>query len=93
MTTPYVRTWYAIALAFVACLVVAGSAVAYAGVVQRQAERRTEAERAESDRRWCSLLTELDNAYRIPPGPTTEVGRKVAAEIHELRISFGCPAA
>lgn len=93
MTTPYVRFWYAIAVAFVACLLSAGGAIVYAGVVQRQAEQRTEAERAESDRRWCALLTELDNAYHIKPGPTTDVGRKVAAEIHELRISFGCPAA
>ena len=92
MATPYVRFWYAIAMAFVACAVAAGGAIVYASVVQRQAERRTEAERAESDRRWCALLVELDNAYRIPPGPTTEVGRKVAAEIHQLRISFGCPA-
>lgn len=92
MTTPYVRFWYAIVMAFLACLVAAGGAVVYASVVQRQAEQRTEAERAESDRRWCSLLVELDNAYHTKPGPTTDVGRKVAAEIHQLRIDFGCPA-
>jgi hypothetical protein len=94
MPTPsYVRFWYAIAVAFVACLVAAGASIVYASVVQRQAEKRTEAERAESDRRWCSLLVELDNAYHTKPGPTTDVGRKVADEIHQLRIGFGCPAA
>jgi hypothetical protein len=59
--------------------------------VQSQARHRTEAERAESDRRWCALLTELDNAYATSPGPTTEVGKKVAAEIHQLRVGLGCP--
>jgi hypothetical protein len=63
----------------------------YTNYVQEQARRHTEAERAESDRRWCALLTELDNAYATSPGPTTEVGKKVAAEIHGLRVSFGCP--
>jgi hypothetical protein len=48
-------------------------------------------QQAENDRRWCSLLTDLDNAYRAPPGPASELGQKVAAEIHRLRVSFGCP--
>lgn len=52
----------------------------------------TRHERAESDRRWCSLLSELDAAYQTPPGPTTEVGRKVAEEIHQLRVGLGCSA-
>jgi hypothetical protein len=65
--------------------------VGYTNYVQSQARHRTEAERAESDRRWCALLTELDNAYATSPGPTTEVGKKVAAEIHQLRVGLGCP--
>lgn len=48
-------------------------------------------EQAENDRRWCSLLVDLDAAYQTPPGPTTELGRKVASEIHRLRVGFGCP--
>jgi hypothetical protein len=51
-----------------------------------------QSQRAESDRRWCALLVELDQAYSAPPGPSTELGRKVAAEIHRLRVEFGCPA-
>lgn len=91
MSTPYVRAWYAIALAFVACVAVAFAAVLYTSHVQKQAERRSELARAESDRRWCSLLTELDDAYAGPPAPATELGRKVATEIHRLRTGFGCP--
>lgn len=80
MSTPYVRFWYAIAVAFVACLITAMGSVFYASRVQ-----------AESDRRWCALLVDLDAAYRGPPQPTTELGRKVAAEVHRLRVGFGCP--
>jgi hypothetical protein len=52
----------------------------------------TQHERVESDRRWCSLLGELDAAYSAPPGPATELGRRVAEEIHRLRVGFGCSA-
>ena len=48
-------------------------------------------EQAENDRRWCSLLGDLDSAYQAPPRPTTPTGRKVADEIHRLRVGFGCP--
>ena len=48
-------------------------------------------QRAREDRRWCSLLGDLDAAYAGPPKPTTELGRKVADEIHRLRVGFGCP--
>jgi hypothetical protein len=92
VTSPRVRLWYALLVAFVACVVVAGSSVVYASAVQRQAQARTEAERRDSDRRWCALLSDLDRAYQTSPSPTTETGRKVAAEIHKLRVGFGCPA-
>jgi len=91
VSTPYVRFWYAITLAFVAVLVVSFAGVGYTTFVQKQAERRAAAVRVESDRRWCALLSDLDEAYEGPPKPTTELGEKVAAEIHKLRVSFGCP--
>lgn len=51
----------------------------------------TQHQQAENDRRWCALLGDLDAAYQTSPGPTTELGKKVAAEIHKLRVGFGCP--
>lgn len=93
MSTPLIRAWYAIAVSFIACLVIALAGVFYTNHVQAQAQRRADAERADSDRRWCALLVELDHAYNQPPGPSSEVGRKVASEIHQLRVGFGCPAA
>ena len=96
MSAPYARSyarfWYAIAVAFVAAAVVSVAGVAYTNYVQKQAGQRSTAERVDSDRRWCALLVDLDAAYQTAPGPTTELGRKVAAEIHNLRVSFGCPA-
>jgi hypothetical protein len=86
-----VRLSYAIVVAFFACVCIALAGVVYTNYVQSQARHRTEAERAESDRRWCALLVELDSAYQSSPRPTTETGRKVADEIHKLRIEFGCP--
>jgi hypothetical protein len=92
VSRPLIRAWYAIAVSFVACLAIALAGVAYTDHVQRQADKRSTAERVESDRRWCALLVDLDNAYHSSPGPSTEIGRKVATEIHQLRQSFGCPA-
>lgn len=92
MSRPLIRAWYAIAVSFGACLVIALAGVGYTNYVQKQADKRSTAERVESDRRWCELFTDLDKAYNTPPGPTTAAGRKVAAEIHRLRVGFGCPS-
>lgn len=42
-----------------------------------------------SDREWCELLVTLDTAYSQTP-PQSETGRKVANEIHHLRVSRKC---
>jgi hypothetical protein len=91
VTSPKVRLWYALLVSFLACVVVAASSVGYASWVNKQAERRSEMARQESDQRWCALLGDLDSAYQSPPKPTTPTGQKVATEIHRLRLAFGCP--
>jgi hypothetical protein len=90
VSAPYVRFWYAITVAFVAVLAVSIAGVAYTNFVQKQAERRAEAVRVESDRRWCSLLVDIGNSQRAVP-PKTESGKRFAAEIDRLRHEFGCP--
>lgn len=50
--------------------------------------KRAGAER-EADRRWCQLLSTLDQAYSAVP-PSTELGRKVAAAIHDLKTELDC---
>jgi hypothetical protein len=90
MTAPYVRFWYAITVAFVAMLAVSFAGVAYTNFVQKQAERRADLVRVESDRRWCSLLVDIGNSQRAVP-PKTESGKRFAEEIDKLRREFGCP--
>ena len=90
MTAPYVRFWYAIAVAFIAMVGIATAGVVYTNYVQRQAERRAELVRIESDRRWCELLVDLTRSQRETP-PKTESGKRFAAEINRLRAEFGCP--
>lgn len=50
--------------------------VAYTRHVQQQA-----------DRRWCALLATLDT--NDPPA-TTERGRVVQQQLHQLRMDLGC---
>ena len=89
MSTPYVRFWYAITLAFVACVVVAIASVGYASWVNSQSQKRAEQARVESDRRWCALLVDIGDSQRAVP-PKTESGKRFAAEINRLRREFGC---
>ena len=89
-SSPYARFWYAIAVAYVAMVGIAAAGVVYTNFVQKQAERRAELVRVESDRRWCSLLVDIGNSQRAVP-PKTPSGIRFAAEIDRLRHEFGCP--
>lgn len=74
-------------VAYLLVAVLLSSLVAAVGALAVSAHQR-----AEADRRWCALLATLDDAYQGPPRPTSELGQKVAEEIHRLRVGFGCPA-
>jgi hypothetical protein len=43
-----------------------------------------------NSRKWCTLLTTLDAAYRQTP-PQTPTGQQVASDIHALRADLRCP--
>lgn len=45
---------------------------------------------AESDRKWCSVVAVMDQAYAESP-PTTPTGKKLARGIADLRGSLECP--
>lgn len=80
-----------------AVLLVAGN-VTYTSYVQHQAdvrqqqaradfEQRQEQARREADLRWCALMAKLDQ----PEQPaTTERGRAIQQQIHQLRLDLGC---
>lgn len=44
----------------------------------------------EGDRKWCSLVSTLDNAYKATP-PVTATGKLMAGQIHQLLQDFDCP--
>lgn len=64
-------------------LAVAG--VLYTSYVDGQREK---AER-EADQRWCELLNTLDQAYGSAV-PATDLGRRVADAVHNLRVGLDC---
>jgi hypothetical protein len=71
--------WYSLFAVVTSCLLVGLFAVVYA-----------RHESHEANRKWCKLVVTLDDAYRRTP-PSTESGKRVAAEIHNLRSEFQCP--
>lgn len=77
--------WYKVAMIVVATVLLLIFNVGYTTWVD---SKRAQTER-ESDQRWCQLLTTLDGAYNATP-PATELGRKVAAAIHDLRTKLDC---
>lgn len=44
---------------------------------------------AESERKWCSVVSTLDEAYRQQP-PATPLGQRIAADMAALRKSLRC---
>lgn len=77
--------WYKVAMIVVATVLLLIFNVGYTTWVD---SKRAQTER-ESDQRWCQLLTTLDEAYSTTP-PTSELGRKVAVAIHDLRTTLDC---
>lgn len=70
-----------------AVLMIVASVVALLSVVIANATYTRHLQQ-QADRRWCSLLTTLDNPS-IPT--TTDRGRIVQQQIHTLRVQLECP--
>lgn len=94
----HVHGWYPMLVMAVVLVVITAFSIIYTNNVD---DRREKAEREarnaviqaerKADQRWCSLMVLLDNAYADPnTPPTTELGKKVAAAIHEIRLSLNC---
>ncbi|MDG4762374.1 hypothetical protein [Micromonospora sp. WMMD710] len=73
------RGWQTLIVALVAALGAGLASIAY-----------TNASARESERKWCGVVTTLDDAYEVTP-PQTPAGRKIAEDIARLRADFGCP--
>jgi hypothetical protein len=84
LTMPW---WYALLAVLVSLLLLGGGGWWYT----TYAIGRQDATERENDRRWCELLGTLDEAYQGTP-PQSELGRRLAADIHALRTELGCAA-
>lgn len=73
-------SWYTVAAILLSSIVTASVALVVAVRVN-----------AESDRKWCSVVTTLDDAWTQTP-PTTPAGQNLARDFHELRQRLDCPA-
>ena len=69
---------YTLILLFFTVIVIGINSIWYANHVAQQ-----------NNRKWCSLVVTMDDAYRQQP-PTSPTGRKVAADMAALRRQFGC---
>jgi hypothetical protein len=74
-------------MVLVSAVLITFANVAYTRYVQQNSDQRQTELRHEQDRRWCPLLTSLDQP-EVPA--TTERGRAVQQQIHQLRIETGC---
>ena len=74
--SPATRWMYALLAAFVVAAAMMFTNLYYTAYEQRK-----------SDQRWCALLASLDQP-QVPA--TTERGRQVQQQIHQLRHDLGC---
>lgn len=87
------RLVYAAAVIVVSLLATAVGFGVVSSRAEQAASRAEETARravAESELRWCGLITGLDDAYRAAP-PTTVAGRAVAEAMARMRVEFDCP--
>lgn len=89
---PTVSLAWTLLTALISAVVVSISGVIYTGVTTDKNNEKIAQQQVDNNRRWCDLLTTLDDAYSAPgtPPPATPLGRRIAQSIHELTIEFGC---
>jgi hypothetical protein len=77
--------WMILVSIFLSVVALAVAGVLYTGHV----DGKREAAEREADQRWCELLITLDEAYSSAV-PATELGRRVADAVHNLRVGLDC---
>jgi len=97
MTTPAKREKrrkrfnYTVLMIMASMLVVAATSIVYSNHVGQVSDERAMMAQRDSDRRWCGLLTIMDNAYnQSSQAPQTAIGKAIAEGIHELKVAFSC---
>lgn len=77
---------YAIASAFLSCVLIAIVCITYTNHV----DKKREASERKNDQQWCELVTFYDDYYTKNP-PTNELQKMQARLMHARRLSLGCP--
>lgn len=85
-----VPLWWFILVSVVAFIVLAVAGLFYTNAVAEKSERELKDLQRTSERRWCRLLVTLDDANNPPTNAQSELQRRIAAEIHQLRTELGC---
>lgn len=93
-----IKGWYPISIIIIVLMLLTGGNIAYTihlNSKQRASEEKARAVAAarerEIDQRWCKLLIPLDEAYQSDPRvQSSDLGRKVAAAIHQIRLETDC---
>jgi hypothetical protein len=80
---------YTIIAMFTCTLIMFIVSLVYATHAANAAVDRANQSTATQTRQFCSLMTTLDDTYRATP-PATLTGKRVAAEVHSLRLGLGC---
>jgi hypothetical protein len=81
------RTWYSLLVILVGAVALGFANAAYTNYVQHQSEQRFRRAVEISQQRWCDLLNSLDHP-EVPS--TTERGKQIQQQIHDLRLGLGC---
>jgi hypothetical protein len=81
------RAWYSVLVILVGAVLLGFTNAAYTNYVQHQSEQRFNRAVQMSQQRWCDLLNSLDHP-EVPS--TTDRGRQIQHQIHELRLGLGC---
>jgi hypothetical protein len=71
-------TWYILLVIYTSMMGMTLGSIVYANHVATR-----------SAQQWCNVITTLDDAYKSQP-PTTPTGKKIASEMHDLKISLRC---
>ena len=75
--------------AYLKLKVLSGDAFDKSFAASMVSDHESDIKNEENDRKWCTLLVEMDEAYGASP-PSTETGRRIAQAIHQRRVDLGC---
>lgn len=84
------RRWWPLVVSVGASVLSGVLAVGITLGVQQRSDQRDRDAREGQRQQICALVVALDDNYHSAP-PTSEVGRRNAASLAQIRVALGCP--